>query len=126
MDELINNVVERVGIDRTRAEKAIGIVLGLVRQQGDPDKVREMFALLPGADDLARQHGGQARSGGLFGGLSSLAGPMLAMSKLKSAGLSANESQRLGQEVLAFAKEKCGEPLVKDVARSIPGLSSFV
>ncbi len=124
MEELINRVSTRLGIDRALAERAIGIVLGLVQQHGDKAKVREMFQQLPGADALAQHYG--ERRGGLFGALTSIAGPMVALGKLKAAGLDTAQSQELGKEVLAYAKAKCGEPLVKEVASSIPGLSAFV
>ncbi|WP_137389963.1 DUF2267 domain-containing protein [Rhodoligotrophos defluvii] len=124
MDELIDAVSMRLGIDRAVAERAIGVVLGLVKQHGDADKVQQMFDQLPGADAMAAQYG--ERSGGLFGAFSSVAGPVVALSKLKAAGLSAEQSKELGRQVLAHAKAKCGEPLVKDVARSIPGMSAFV
>jgi hypothetical protein len=32
----------------------------------------------------------------------------------------------LGRELLTFAREKAGEPLVNDVASSIPGLSRYL
>ncbi|MGF7160485.1 hypothetical protein FHS85_002108 [Rhodoligotrophos appendicifer] len=127
MQELIERIVQKLDLDPATAEKAVGIVLGLVRQNGDKAKVKDMFALLPGADALADAHGGgSGGGGGLFGAFAALAGPMAAMAKLKAAGLSMEQSQVLGQEVLAYAKECCGEPLVKDVAKSIPGLSAYV
>lgn len=125
MDELIDLIATRIGIDRQTAEKATGIVLGLVKQSGDADKVQQMFAALPGANELAEKYGGKP-GGGLFGALTSLAGPMAAMAKLKAAGLDSTQSKDLGETLLGYAKEKCGEPLVRDVAQSIPGLSAFV
>jgi hypothetical protein len=126
MDELIDLIAAKIGLDRETTEKAVGIVLGLVKQSGDPAKVQLMFDAIPGAAELAAKHGGKPSGGGLFGALTSLAGPMAAMAKLKAAGLDTAQSKTLGQTLLAYAKEQCGEDVVKDVAKSIPGLSAYV
>jgi hypothetical protein len=62
--------------------------------------------------------------GRLGGGL--MGGPLIAVGKLQAAGLSMDQIKALGAETLAYAKEKAGEKLVKDVAGSIPGLSGYV
>ena len=52
--------------------------------------------------------------------------PLVAVGKLQAAGLGMAEIKAAGSEVLAFAREKAGDDLVRDVAGSIPGLSSYV
>ena len=130
MQELISRVAAAAGINHERAEKAVGIIMSLVRSQGPRDKVERLFAQLPGAEDLATRHGGDgAAKGGLLGGLlgSGLMGaPLAAVGKLQAAGLSMGEIKAVGYEVLAYAKEKAGADLVRDVAGSIPGLSGYV
>lgn len=56
MDELIAEVAAATGLASAKAEQAVGIVLSLVRSQGDKSRVRELFDKLPGADDLASKH----------------------------------------------------------------------
>lgn len=129
MQELISRVAAKTGLAEAKAEKAVGIVLSLIRTQGDQRKVGELFARLPGADELALSHGGDgARGGGLLGLLGGglMGGPLAAVAKLQAAGLSMEEIKGLGQETLAYAREKAGDGLVRDVAGSIPGLSSYV
>ncbi len=129
MEELIARIVTNTGLDRARAEKALGIMLSLVRTQGNQQKVGELFANLPGADELAKRYGGDgARGGGLLGMLGGglMGGPLAAITKLQAAGLNMDQIKGLGAETLAYAKEVAGEDLVKQVAGSIPGLGGYV
>ncbi|MGE3831139.1 MAG: DUF2267 domain-containing protein [Parvibaculaceae bacterium] len=125
MQDLIARIATAARLDPARAEKALGIMLSLVRTQGNQQKVAELFAKLPGADKLADAHGG---GGGLLGRLGGglMGGPLVAVGKLQAAGLSMDQIKLLGAETLAYAKEKAGDKLVKDVAGSIPGLSGYV
>jgi len=129
MDDLVTLVAERAGLPRDKAERAIGIMLNLVRNQGEKAKVAELFAKLPGADDLATRHGGDgAKGGGLLGMLGGglMGGPLAAVTKLTAAGLSMDQIKIMGAEVLGYARARAGAQLVKDVAGSIPGLSQYV
>jgi hypothetical protein len=129
MQELIARIVTKTGLDAARAEKALGIMLSLVRTQGNQQKVAELFSRLPGAAELADRHGRDgSRGGGLLGMLGGglIGGPLAAISKLQAAGLNMEQIKLLGTETLSFAKERAGEDLVKQVAGSIPGLGSYV
>ncbi len=129
MQELIDRVAARTGLSPEVAEKAAGIMLSLVRNQGDKNKVEQLFATLPGAAELAAQHGGDgAKGGGLLGMLGGglMGGPLAAVTKLQSAGLNMEQIKTLGKETLAYAEEKAGKELVRDVANSIPGISSYL
>ena len=129
MQELIARIVTKTGLDPKGAEKALGIMLSLVKTQGNQQKVGELFAKLPGADELARRHGGDgSRGGGLLGMLGGglMGGPLAAISKLQAAGLNMDQIKQLGTETLSYAKEVAGDDLVKQVASSIPGLGSYV
>ena len=129
MHDLIDKIVAATGLDAARAEKAVAIMLSLVKTQGNQAKVGELFAKLPGAAELASRHGGDgAAKGGLLGMLGGglMGGPLAAISKLSAAGLSMDQIKVLGTLTLDYAKEKAGVQLVKDVAGSIPGLSGYV
>lgn len=123
MQDLIERIGAATGLGPAQAEKALGITLSLLRTEGDSAKVEQLFAKLPGADALAERHGKSAKSG-FLGGL--LGGPMAAIGKLKSAGLSMEQIKQLGQVTLDYAKEKAGAKLVKEAAGSIPGLGGYV
>lgn len=129
MEDLVQLVAQKTGLSPDKAERAIGIMLNLVKNQGEKAKVAELFAKLPGADDLAQRHGGDgAKGGGLLGMLGGglMGGPLAAVTKLTAAGLSMDQIKTMGSEVLAYARQKAGPQLVKDVAGSIPGLSAYV
>jgi hypothetical protein len=132
VQELIDKIVEKVGIDRQLAEQAVGIILGMIKSEGDEDDVGELISKLPGAGDLigkASDSGaGPARGlGGLISGALAGGNPVMkTLSKLQSEGLDMRQSQSIGLEVLDFAKEKAGEELVKRVTESIPGLSALI
>jgi hypothetical protein len=129
MQELIARATDATGLDAARAEKAIGILLNLLKTQGDQTKMVEFLARLPGAEALITAHGRDgAGAGGLLGmlGGGAMGGPLAAMAKLQAAGLNTDQMKALGKTVLAYAKEKAGEDLVRQVAGSIPGLSGFV
>lgn len=129
MQDLIDRIVEKTGLAPDIAEKATGIMLSLVKTQGDKAKVVQLFDAIPGAGELAQLHGGDgARGGGLLGMLGGgmMGGPLAAVSKLQATGLSMDQIKVLGKETLGYAKEKAGEGLVKDVASSIPGISGYL
>ena len=129
MQDLIERIVAETGLQEARAGKAVGIVLSLIKTQGDQRKVGELFSRLPGADELVVRHGSDgARGGGLLGLLGGglMGGPLAAVAKLQAAGLSMEEIQALGQQVLAYARERAGDQLVREVAGSIPGLSRYL
>ena len=129
MQDLIDRIVTATGLAPDKAERALGIILNLIKTQGNQNKVDELFAALPGASDLVAKSGGDgAAKGGLLGMLAGgmMGGPLAAVSKLTSAGLSMDQIKQLGTVTLDYAKEKAGSRLVKDVAGSIPGLSGYV
>ena len=51
MDELVSRIVNNVGIERSVAAKAVGIMLDFFATEGPPDKVQAMLARLPGAPE---------------------------------------------------------------------------
>jgi hypothetical protein len=129
MQELIDRIVTATGLEPETARHGLGIVLNLIHTQGNQNKVAELFARLPGAEELAKSQGSDAgRNGGLLGMLAGgmMGGPLAAISKLTAAGLSMDQIKGLGTETLDYAKEKAGSKLVKDAAGSIPGLSGYV
>lgn len=120
MDELVERLVTDVGIDRTVAQKAVGIILGFLVKEGPPDKVQALLATMPGAEEAAAA--ANAEGGGLFG---SMGGIMGTGTKLMSAGLSMSEVQSVTRAVIGFAREKAGEDKVGEIVGAIPGLSQF-
>ncbi len=50
MDELLDRLVAKVGVDRGVAEKAVGIILAFLLKEGPADKVQSLIDQMPGAD----------------------------------------------------------------------------
>jgi len=126
MDELIARLVADVGIDRSAAEKAVGIIIDFLVKEGPADKVQPLMAKLPGADALLAKT--DSESSGPVGGLTSglMGGVMGAGMRMMSAGLSMGEVQDVARAVLAYAREKAGDKAISEVGAAIPGLAQFV
>ena len=103
MDELIGHLVANVGVERSAAEKAVGIILDFLRKEGPTDKVQALIDRLPGAEALVAQ---QSEAGGFMGGI------MGAGTKMMAAGLSMGQVQGVTRETIAYAREKIGDDAV--------------
>jgi hypothetical protein len=122
MDELIERLVAKVGVDRATAEKALGIMLDFLAKEGPPDKVKELMERMPGADSMVAA-ARESEGGGFFGGMGGIMG---AGSRMMAAGLDMGQIQALTRETIAYAREKAGENVVGEIVGAIPGLSQFV
>jgi hypothetical protein len=121
MDELIQRLVDKVGVDKATAEKALGIILDFLSKEGPTDKVQTLLAAMPGSEALiasAREGGG-----GLLGGMG---GVMGVGSRMMSAGLGMGQIQGVTRETIAYAREKAGEDVVGQIVGASPGLDQFV
>jgi hypothetical protein len=127
MQELIARIADVTEVDKAKAETGLAIILSLIRNHGEPEKVAALFAKLPGADALAARQA-RARAGGLLGKLGGglMGAPLVAVSQLQAAGFSMAQIRSLGSEVLRYAREKAGDRLVREAAGSIPGLSGYL
>jgi len=122
MDELVERLAARCGVERSAAEKAVGIILDFLRKEGPPEKVQALMDKMPGAEAAAANAAEQSTGGGMFG----MGGIMGAANRLMAAGLSMGQVQSVTREVVAYAREKAGEDVVGEVVGAIPGLSQFV
>jgi hypothetical protein len=122
MDELIARLVANVGVERSAAEKAVGIIFAFLRKEGPPDKVAALLARVPGAEALAQAQEAADAGGGMF----AMGGLMGAGTKMMAAGLSMGEVQGVTREVIAYAREKVGDEAVGEVVGAIPGLGQFI
>src|SRR5262245_40656880 len=99
MDELIGRLVANVGVDRTAAATAVGIILQFLMKEGPADNVRALIDKLPGAEAALKSAPPDTRAGGMFGG-----GVMAAGSRMMAAGLSMGEVQAVTRETIAYAR----------------------
>lgn len=130
MEELINRVVQNVGIDPALAEKAIGMILGFL-QKNAPDQVGGLLDQMPGAADLIATHapaegGGGGLLGGLMGMMGQGGGVMALGQQLMGEGIGMGQITSLAKEVVAYGSEQAGEDTMGSIVAAIPGLSQFV
>jgi hypothetical protein len=118
MDELVGRLVANVGVDRTVAEKAVGIILAFLLKEGPTDKVQALIGQMPGAEAAVQE----ASSGGGFG----IGGIMGVGTRLMAAGLGMDQMQGVTRELIAYAREQAGEDAVGEIVGSIPGLGQFI
>jgi hypothetical protein len=118
MDELLDRLVGKVGVDRTVAEKAVGIILAFLLKEGPADKVQALINQMPGADAAMQA----AATEGDFG----MGGIMGVGTKLMAAGLGMDQMQSATREIIGYAREKIGGDAVGEIVGSIPGLGQFV
>ena len=118
MDELLDRLVAKVGVDRGVAEKAVGIILAFLLKDGPSDKVQSLIDQMPGAEAVMQA----AVSEGGFG----MGGIMGVGTKLMAIGLGMDQMQGVTREIIAYARDKAGEDTVGEIVGSIPGLGQFV
>lgn len=121
MDELMGRLVADVGVERTAAETAVGIILDFLVKEGPADKMQLLLAKLPGADALMQKAADEG--GGMDGGMG---GVMGAGMRMMAAGLSMGQVQGITRQFIAYAREKVGEGEVGEIVAVIPGLAQFV
>src|ERR1700757_2720256 len=119
MDELIRQLVTKAGIDRSVAEKTVGIILGFLRSEGPSNQVQTLIDQIPGAEAAiaASNVGGLAR---LMGN-----GLMAVGTKLMGLGLGMVEIQTVARELLRFGRDKVGADQMGEIIAGTPGLSQF-
>jgi hypothetical protein len=119
MDDFIGRLVANTGVDRTAAEKAVGIIVRFLFKEGPTEKVRALIRVMPGADAamLAADPGSSSPS--LFG---ALGGQMGVGGELMAARPSMGQIQAVTRETMSFVREKAGEDAVGEIVGGIPGL----
>lgn len=134
MQELVERITGRVGLDQSTAERAVAIILHFLKTEAPPESIAALVARMPGAgalladDQEAPKPAGLIGSiGGLLGGLlgGGMGGIMAAFTMLTDAGLDMGQVQATVREVIAFAREKAGDEPVDAILGSIPGLAQF-
>src|ERR1700687_2622580 len=117
MDELVDRIAAKVGVDRTVAEKSVGIIFDFLSKEGPTEKVQALLDQLPGAN-AAIAAARADDTGGMFG---SMGGIMGVGSRLMSAGLGMGEIQGVTHQIISYTLEKAGEEGLNGSVHPIPG-----
>jgi len=114
MEELVEQIASKTGVDPAVARRAAAIILKFLLQEGQDTEVRALIETIPGADEAVSA--APEIGGGVMGVFNSLT----------SAGLGMGEIQEVTREFVAYANAKVGEDTVRGIIGSIPGLNQFV
>lgn len=120
MEELIARITSHVGIDAATAQKAVSMILAFLQQEGPADKMQQLLAALPGAEDALSQTQNNSILSMMGGGVAGLG------TQLMAAGLGMSEISGVAKETIRFAKERAGDEPIDELVGSIPGLSQFI
>ncbi|MBW8445517.1 unnamed protein product [Ciceribacter sp. T2.26MG-112.2] len=129
MNELVNRIADKVGIEPAVAEKSVGMMLGFLQREAADGPVAKMIESVPGALELVAKYNGEGEGKGLLGGLMSAIGGGGIMGlgqQLMAQGLGMGEISKLAKETMTAAREYAGDEVVDEVVASVPGLSQFV
>jgi hypothetical protein len=120
MDELVEQLAAKAGIDKAVAEKTIGIILGFLRKEGPPDQVQALIDKIPGAESAVEASGKGGGLSGLMGG-----GLMALGSRLMGLGLGMGEIQNVARELFRFGRDRIGADRMSEIIAGTPGLKQF-
>jgi hypothetical protein len=130
IETFVDDVARRSNIDPAAAEAAVGTILSVIQQEGNPSKVGALFDHLPGAADLAQQHAVVPGSGGVGGALSGLASKVIgadagimvaAIAQIEQTGLTLQQIKNIGGGLLSYIQD-ANPTLAKEIFDQIPSL----
>ena len=121
MDELIERLADKAGLDKSVADKTIGIILAFLRNEGPQEPVQALIDSIPGAE-AAIEAAGSSR-----GGLSRLiGGGVMAMgTKLLGLGIGMSQIQTIARELFKAGRDRIGAEKMGAIIEGTPGLRQF-
>jgi hypothetical protein len=136
VQDIIYAISNKVDIDPTTMEKVVGTILSVLQHETEGTSVEQMFDKMPGSLELARKYdvmaaGPASGGGGLLGSLTSALGGALGekagalvkgISALQASGLSMEEIQKAGAELIEQAKAAAGPKAVNKALAQVPSL----
>jgi hypothetical protein len=140
MDELIKQLVEKLGIDADTATAATGKAMAMVKQQAGDDLFSKIAGAIPGAGEaadtaFAEPAADSAGGGGLLGSVAGMASKVLGgsggdtinlASALAASGLKADQIGGFLSTIIDFLKDKLGEETVDQLLAKVPILKTLV
>ena len=136
MDELIQLLTSRLGIDSSVAKGAIGKVMAMVKEKSGDDLFAKISDAIPGLGEAAEQGAADdgGGGGGMLGKLAGMAsgaiggsaGDGLELGKsLQGEGLSMDQFGGFASTVIEFLKDKVGDDLLNQILEQVPMLKSL-
>ncbi|WP_322516399.1 DUF2267 domain-containing protein [Rhodopseudomonas palustris] len=128
MDELIERLADKAGLEKAVAGKSVGIILGFLRSEGPQEPVQALIDTIPGAE-AAIESANESRGGlgRLMGsGASLMGGGVMAMgARLMGLGLGIADIKKLAHELFHIGREKIGPDRMQAIIAETPGLRQF-
>ena len=142
VQDIIYTISNKVDIDPTTMEKVVGTILSVLQHETEGTSAEALFDKLPGSLQLAEKYdvmaagaasGGGGGGGGLLGSLTSALGGALGektgalvngFSQLQASGLSLDEIQKAGMELIEQARKAAGPKAVDQALAQVPSLKS--
>jgi len=130
LQQVIDTIAAKAGIDAAAAERAAGTILSVVQQEVDPSVSAQLFQKLPGAAELAAANAVNPAAGGFLSSLASSvlgtkAGVLAAgFTQLESSGLTVAQIESAAASILSYLKANAGADLAGKVAEALPGLAA--
>lgn len=120
MDELIDRLTTKVGLDKAVSEKTAGLMLGFLRKEGPTSQVEALIAAIPGAERVIAANASTGGLSGLMGG-----GLMALGTKLMALGLGMQQIQAIARELFTFGRDRIGADRMGEIVAATPGLRQF-
>jgi hypothetical protein len=138
MDELIKQLMDKLGIDAETANAATGKAMALVKEHAGDDLFSKIAGAIPEAGEAAAAAGDQPQQsagGGLLGSIAEMASSVLGGSAgdamglagaLGSSGLKADQLAEFVSTLIEFLKDKLGDETVDQILAKVPMLKSML
>lgn len=140
MDELIQLLTSKLGIDASVATAATGKAMAMVKEQAGDDLFNKISAAVPGVGEAAQQAAEEpaaaaAGGGGMLGKLAGMASGVLGGSAgsglemgaaLSAAGLQTDQMGGFASTIVTFLKEKVGDEVMDQILSKVPMLKSLI
>lgn len=132
MQELIESLSTKLGIDKSIAEKATGVALDFLKDKLDDGVFAQLLAKLPNASGLLGQEEG--KSGGMLGSLLGAAGSAVGgeaggalelAGKLKDTGMDTSKFGDFSAMVTDYIQRQAGDNLFGKILNQVPELAKL-
>ncbi|KAA1259515.1 hypothetical protein LF1_20490 [Rubripirellula obstinata] len=139
MDELIQQLTAKLGIDESVAQAATGKAMAMVKANVGEDLFSKISSAVPGASDVADAGAEEALpsegGGGMLGSLAGMASKALGGSAgsglelgaaLGDAGLPTDQMGSFVSTIVEFLKDKVGDEVMDQVLAKFPMLKTLI
>jgi hypothetical protein len=128
IQQVIDTVAAKAGLEPAAAERAAGTILSIIQQEIDPTVAQSLFAKIPGATELAAANAVNASSGGSLSSIATTifgnkAGVLAAgFTQLEASGLTMEQIRAATASILAYVRTSAGGDIAKEITDALPGL----